>query len=287
MSVLSLNVGGLTPHGYDELCTWLHTPDVQNHVDIICLQETWRLGSAYLLPGWSWVSSLTPPASGQGVAVLVNHRFAQAPTVRFREIQVGRLLHVVIPLSRCSGSRCLDMVCTYVPFKISESATVYEKREKTWALIDNTLGSLPRRNLLCLAGGFNVDLLQAVPHAGATFSPKQSARQPARDQPRFQQMLTHHQLCALTTWSSAATYFDAQGHSSRVDFILMRMQQAKGRHVYTYPHVRLASWRSTVGHVPVGGYLQLDIWEHAPASVRGPIISIRQSGTAKSMQSGS
>ena len=54
LSVLSLNLGGLTQHGYDELCTWLHTPAVRDQVDIICLQETWRLGSEYLLPDWFW-----------------------------------------------------------------------------------------------------------------------------------------------------------------------------------------------------------------------------------------
>ena len=50
LSVLSLNQRGLTQHGYDELCTWLHTPAVREQVDVICLQETWRLGSEYLLP---------------------------------------------------------------------------------------------------------------------------------------------------------------------------------------------------------------------------------------------
>ena len=93
MSLLSFNFGGLTPHGYDELCTWLHTFEVQAQVDVICLQETWRLGSEYLLPGWTWISSGAAPTPSQGVAVLVNHRFAQSQTIRFREIQIGRLLH--------------------------------------------------------------------------------------------------------------------------------------------------------------------------------------------------
>ena len=65
LSVLSLNLGGLTQHGYDELCTWLHTPAVRDQVDVICLQETWRLGSEYLLPAWFWISSGSAPVSGQ------------------------------------------------------------------------------------------------------------------------------------------------------------------------------------------------------------------------------
>ena len=257
LSVLSLNLGWLTQHGYDELCTWLHTSAVRDQVDVICLQETWRLGSAYLLPDWFWISSGSAPVSGQGIAVLVNRKFAPDQTVRFREIQVGRLLHVVVPLQHCGGPRNL---------KVSESQSTYDRRDKSWTLLDRLLDSLPRRNLLCVAGDFNTDLHPAPPFVGVSFDAGAQQRYTARDQPRFQHMLTQHQLCALNTWRPEATYKDAQSHASRVDFILTRLHQARGRRVHTFPHVRLASWRASAGHVLLGGYISIDVWRMAPAA---------------------
>ena len=95
---------------------------------------------------------------------------------------------------------------------------------------------------------------------------RSSGTLPARDQPRFQRMLTQHQLCALNTWRPEATYKDAQSHASRVDFILTRLHQARGRRVHTFPHVRLASWRASAGHVLLGGYISIDVWRMAPAA---------------------
>ena len=140
LSVLSLNLGGLTQHGYDELCTWLHTPSVRDQVDVICLQETWRLGSEYLLPDWYWISSGSAPVSGQGVAILVNRRFVSDQTVRFREVQVGRILHVVVPLQHCGGTRSLDVVCVYMPSKVSESQSTYDRRDRSWTLVRSSAG---------------------------------------------------------------------------------------------------------------------------------------------------
>ena len=266
LSVLSLNLGGLTQHGYDELCTWLHTPSVRDQVDVICLQETWRLGSEYLLPDWYWISSGSAPVSGQGVAILVNRRFVSDQTVRFREVQVGRILHVVVPLQHCGGTRSLDVVCVYMPSKVSESQSTYDKRDKSWTLLDRLLDSLPRRNMLYVAGDFNTDLHLAPPFVGVSYDVGSRQRSCARDQPRFQHMLAHHQLCALNTWRPEATYRDAQGNTSRVDFILTRVHQACGRRIHAFPHIRLASWRASAGHVLLGGYISIDVWRMAPTA---------------------
>ena len=265
LSVLSLNLGGLTQHGYDELCTWLHTPAVRDQVDVICLQETWRLGSEYLLPEWFWISSGSAPVSGQGIAVLVNRKFAPDQTIRFREVQVGRLLHVVVPLQHCGGPRSLDIVCVYIPSKVSESQSTCDRRDKSWTILDRLLDSLPRRNMLYVAGDFNTDLHLAPAFVGVSYDEGTQQRYTARDQPRFQHMLAQHQLCALNTWRPEATYRDAQGHASRVDFILTRLHQACGRRIHIFPHVRLAS-RASEGHVLLGGYITIDVWRMAPAA---------------------
>ena len=169
LSALSLNLGGLTQHGYDELSTWLHMSAVRDQVDVICLQETWRLGSEYMLPDWFWILSGSAPVSGQGIAVLVNRKFAPDETIRFKEVQVGRLLHVFVPLQHCGGPRNLDIVCVYIPSKVSESQSTYDRRDKSWTRLDRLLDSLPRRNMLCVAGDFNTDLHLAPPFVGVSY----------------------------------------------------------------------------------------------------------------------
>ena len=144
--------------------------------------------------------------------------------------------------------------------------TKTRKRAQCWALLDQALSALPQRNLLCVAGDFNTDLLPAYPYVGVPFQSGSAPRQPAMDQPRLQAMLAHHQLCALNTWRPEATYCDAQGHASRVDFVLTRLHQAKGRHMCTHRQIRLASWRATIGHVMLGGHIRIDVWRHAPAA---------------------
>ena len=226
------------------------------------------ISSAYkkLGPDWFWISSGSAPVSGEGIAVLVNRRFVPDQTIRFREVQVGRLLHVVVPLQHCGGSRSLDIVCVYIPSKVSESQSTYEKRDKSWTLLDRLLDSLPRRNMLNVAGDFNTDLHLAPPFVGVSYDVGPRQRYSARDQPGFQHMLAQHQLCALNTWRPEATYRDAQGHTSRVDFILTRVHQARGRRIHAFPHVRLASWRASEGHVLLGGCISIDVWRMAPAA---------------------
>ena len=60
----------------------------------------------------SFGSSGSAPVSGQGIAVLVNRKFAPDQTIW--EVQVGRQLHVVVPLQHCGGPRNLDIVRVYI-----------------------------------------------------------------------------------------------------------------------------------------------------------------------------
>ena len=135
VNILSVNLGGIALELYDEFCRWLETETTIANIDIICVQETWRLTSDYVLPHWSWLSSGAEPVSGQGVAVLVNTAYADAAVLRTREIRVGRILQVQMPVKDDKQGRLLNVVCVDVPSKVSESQYVYEKRAAVWTAL--------------------------------------------------------------------------------------------------------------------------------------------------------
>ena len=238
LSVFSLNIGSFTTEVYDEFCRWLELPSTLASIDVIFVQETWRGSSDYQLPGWSWIASGQKPLAGQGVAVLVNRQLADSAAIRFREVRVGRILHVQVPLRGDSQGRLLNLLCVYVPAKISESKQVYEKRAAVWHALDAVLQALPRRHVLCVAGDFNTDLLQDPPLVGTTYMTRGKVRTAAQDQPLFQDLLRTHGLHALNTWNNQGTYADPHGPMSRVDFLLTRTKG--GGHMLTMPAVAMA-----------------------------------------------
>ena len=224
LSILSINLGGLTAEGYEEFCQWLDQPETVRNIDVVCVQETWRLSSDYLLPNWAWVSSGSKPLSGQGVAVLVNKAYADPALICTKEVRVGRILQVQIPAKADRQGRVLNVVSVYMHSKVSESRHVYEKREACWQALNQLLHSVPSRHFLCVAGDFNTDLLAESPIVGTTFRHKGVAQ----DQGKFQALLRTHRLHALNTWTREATYVEPGGNASRVDFIMARARQAKG-----------------------------------------------------------
>ena len=260
LSVFSLNIGSFTTEVYDEFCRWLELPSTLASIDVIFVQETWRGSSDYQLPGWSWIASGQKPLAGQGVAVLVNRQLADSAAIRFREVRVGRILHVQVPLRGDSQGRLLNLLCVYVPAKISESKQVYEKRAAVWHALDAVLQALPSRHVLCVAGDFNTDLLQDPPLVGTTYMHKGKVRTAAQDQPLFQNLLRTHGLHALNTWSNQGTYVDPHGPTSRVDFLLTRTLQAAGHRVAAQPQMRFASWRAGARHLPLLGLIDLKVW---------------------------
>ena len=255
-AILSVNLGGLTAEGYDEFCQWLERPETVRNVDVICVQETWRLSSDYLLPHWSWISSGAKPVSGQGVAVLVNRAYADPSLIRTREVTVGRVLQVQVPAKADRQGRMLNIISVYIPAKVSESRHVYEKCDACWHALNQLLHSVPGRHFLCMAGDFNTDLLAESPIVGTTFK----QRLVAQDQHKFQAILRTHRLHALNTWQREATYVELGGAASRVDFIIARARQAKGHQCKVMPHLHFASWRQGARHLALAGYVDMQGW---------------------------
>ncbi|CAE7316382.1 unnamed protein product [Symbiodinium sp. CCMP2592] len=100
VGVVTLNVGGLSKEGYDELAQWLNQPSTLRNVQIVFLQETWRSASEFSTQHWHWILSgagqTAKANNGSGVAVLINNKLASSSHIRYQEWLPGRLLEVRI-----------------------------------------------------------------------------------------------------------------------------------------------------------------------------------------------
>ena len=64
-----------------------------------------------------------------------------------------------MPAKGNNQGRFLDLVNVYNQAKISESPSVYSKRETVCGtVLDKLIASMPSRRYLCIAGDFNIDL---------------------------------------------------------------------------------------------------------------------------------
>ena len=185
--MLSINLGGITGELYDEFCRWLESPGTVANLDVVFVQETWRISSDFRLPHWSWVGSGAKPVSGQGVATLINTAYAQPAVIRTREVRVGRILQVMVPAKGDKQGRFLNLVNVYQHAKVSESPQTYDKRDGIWKALEGLLAATPSRHYLCMAGDFNTDLLTA-PGVATRFTSQHGERVLARDQHRFQDL---------------------------------------------------------------------------------------------------
>ena len=82
LGVLSFNLGGFSNAGFDEFQRWLHLETTKQAVHVVFLQETWRGSTEFRTKDWLWIQSGRSPVVGQGVAVLLNTRFADSACVR-------------------------------------------------------------------------------------------------------------------------------------------------------------------------------------------------------------
>ena len=153
LGVLSSNLGGFSKAGYDEFQRWLHLDTTRQAVHVVFLQETWQGSTEFGTKDWIWIQSGRSPVSGQGVAVLLNRRFADGASVRYTERRVGRVLMVLVP-ALCGHPlrrRPTTLMCVYQHSRSSEQAEVYENRAKIWALLHQVMAAVPRRHLLLSA----------------------------------------------------------------------------------------------------------------------------------------
>ena len=274
LGVLSFNLGGFSNAGFDEFQRWLHLETTKQAVHVVFLQETWRGSTEFRTKDWLWIQSGRSPVVGQGVAVLLNTRFADSACVRYAERRVGRVLMVMVPALRGHPlrRRPTTLICAYQHARISEQAEVYDRRAKIWALLHQVVAAVPRRHLLLLAGDLNTPLRYNGHLVGrGVLSPSVVPS----DEDQFAQLLEAHSLVALNTFGrcakSAATFIGSQVQT-QLDFVLTRTSQAGplGRRASPQPQLAFFQWREGNHHLPVYAVILDTCPEFSQAAPRQP-----------------
>ena len=271
LGVLTFNLGGFSKEGFDEFQRWLHLETTRRVVHVVFLQETWRGSTEFRTADWVWVQSGRSPVVGQGVAILLNRRFADSACVRVAEHRVGRVLMLHVPALRGHPlrRRPTTMISVYQHVRSSEKAEEYDNRAKIWTLLHQVVAAVPRRHLLVVAGILNTPLKHNGHLVGRGVLAPRIA--PA-DEDQLAQFLEAHSLVALNTFGrcdkSAATFL-ADATQTQLDFVLTRSLQAGplGRQAATQPQLEFFQWREGSRHVPVYAVL-LDTRPDVPHAVR-------------------
>ena len=157
--------------------------------------------------------------------IIVHDSLCQAKDIRFYEVMPGRLLHLRVP----GASFSLDVLSFY-QFAWRSKQTLTQNQEQRRAALDSlskTVGSLPQRNTLIVAGDFNMSLRTDRKFAGpCTIGVSKLGQRGAKD---FDRLLEHHRLVAANTWAVRKPATHAQGNSIRqIDYVLLRQNQAQG-----------------------------------------------------------
>ena len=255
LGVLSFNLGGFTKAGFDEFQRWLHLDTTKRLVHVVFLQETWRGSNEFCTKDWVWVQSGRSPVAGQGVAILLNRRFADSASIRFAERRVGRVLMVLVPALRGHPlrRRPTTLISVYQYARSSEQAEVYANRAKIWTLLHQVVAAVPRRHLLIVAGDMNTPVQPNGHLVGRGVLPPRVVPQ---DEDQLAQLLEAHSLVALNTFGQGgrcAATFCGQEVWTQLDYVIVRSSQVGplGRQAMPQAQLEFFQWREGPRHLPV------------------------------------
>ena len=228
LRICSQNLGGICAATYDGFCNWLNTCPY----DMVFIQEVHfglgRESSQWSDRHWHTIVSVDPGTRFSGVAVFIRKTFAHDDCIRFNEIIKGRLLHVrIFPSVKQSNSGCsVDVLCAY-QHAGDDDRTMQGGRQQFWTSLSRSVSTMPRRNMLIVAGDFNCTP-PAVP--GLTGNGHICPDRYRADAHEFQELLRIHDLCALNTWTSPRRCnmytFQMQDRRAQIDYIFTRRAQA-------------------------------------------------------------
>ena len=229
---LSWNAGGLPSERNMELQAWLSSPEgLQTH--IVAVQEThWRGPLEYSTGRFFAIHSGSHKAEA-GLLLLLDKQVFAEPTIQYREVMPGRLIH-----ARIETNPCIDLVVGYqyawsLP-KASAAVTsakdaVLAKRAEFWAQLTTLLSALPARNRVLFLGDLNTTFSTEGTMVGRGVLARQGSHAP--DTPLAQDLLRSLDLVVLNSWgvagARACTYLPAGASGrSQIDFAIMRRREA-------------------------------------------------------------
>ena len=146
------NCGGLSAHLNAGILCWAR----QEGVDVLLLlQEThWSQAMEWQDENWCYVRSAAKKPRTGGVMAVLSRRSVDAGTLRWNELVPGRLLHI-----RCDlQGTPIDILNVYQKVRVAGSEEMVQKnigeRAHVWAQLDKWSRSVPRRNVVLVAGDF-------------------------------------------------------------------------------------------------------------------------------------
>ena len=104
----------------------------------------------------------TPSDAGAGILLMIASHVCKPSEFRWQEVAPGRILHAQLRFSQ----RCFDLVACYQHTFMTGKARLHD-RQLWWRCLDKYLSTLPKRNVLLLAGDFNCSLPTVPGHVGS------------------------------------------------------------------------------------------------------------------------
>ena len=258
LKVFSWNPGGLTKEGFQEIKLWLH----QQQIDVVILAETnWIDTREFEDLHWTCVHS----GSGNrhnGALLMFSKRLGSSRNISWHVVIPGRVIH-----ARVFGLKHpLDVIGVY---QYMHKAEFLDDRVHLLEVLQGYIDKLPTRNMLCLAGDFNCNLLEVVGFTAPTTyhwrgSSTRGAQHP--DQHHLAHFVQQLQLVALSgRFAAEGTTYQHPLASSRIDHCFTRSATADGlakevKHLQDFP------MHTDVGHIPLLFTLPLGRIPYRPAA---------------------
>ena len=257
LHVLTWNCGGLSTGLLDELLLYLQ--EHASHVNVVCLQEThWKHDSEWLTERWICVHDHDPKHTYAGVLTLISRKLVSSEDIRTISHVPGRMLQVRFPVA---GVHADVINCYQIPWTTrgGTQQQLLDKRAKLWSALEAAVGQVPHRNLLCIMGDFNVQLIPEAGRVGTATCVTEHAEQVATDGPAFQSLLQAGDLIAVNTFlgprRTMRTY-QQNNAKTQIDYILAR----------THSVDAVSKTSAPVGVFPVAAY-RLDC-NHRPVQAQ-------------------
>ena len=224
LQFLSWNSGGLTSRVRAELIDRLDSPDFPG-IDICVIQESHWLGASTFRKGqWAVLSSGTTSTHKAGVVTLVRPRVCAYDQVQTLDLIPGHLQLTVIPWKNFR-IQILNVYQRVWDYKLSKFENE-QRRGQVNQTLRKQLARIPQRDLLIVSGDFNGRVKTERPWVGPCVLP--SSKWQRGDSHTVNKLCRDFSLTVLNTWaeSKPATFHNGQVRS-QIDFVLMRMSQAR------------------------------------------------------------
>ena len=256
LETLSWNAGGLTGRYFDELISFLETPELRR-VRLVSIQEThWSTSSVFSKGNWHIVTSSVPQGRQAGVMTLIHKSLCTISDLRTLELVPGRLQQVRLPWQNSH----IHVITGYQyvwQSKLAKGENVEQRRVWTEAL-SNCLRRIPQRDMLLVNADFNSTAKREPPIVGPCAMPNISkARQHLKP---INAICREHGLAALNTFACRKPHTFQNGKTkTQIDFILTRHRDAghrakQAKPLHSFP---VGSTRQGPKHSPIHAELQV------------------------------